>query len=183
MSCLQSAQLGTPQKVQLYLLRGRARMAVGDIAKAREGALAAHSYYPVTSYNAWKNSYPDLSDLYRVLDLVPDHSVATSLLSIPQSASTSSKDVCCDFSLFYFPLFSFLDSLRLAEDSSQLWALLCFWTPIFSCIMATCGLTWSAYYGPRSLVRLLSRQLLGSALITPDSFVLPWMDDVSAWSV
>ncbi|KAL5478706.1 hypothetical protein ACEPAI_1983 [Sanghuangporus weigelae] len=67
LSCLQVAKLGTPQRVQALLLRGRARMAAGDIGKARQ-------------------------DLYKVLELVPDHAVANSLLSIPSSGTTVNKD-------------------------------------------------------------------------------------------
>ncbi|KAL5520579.1 hypothetical protein ACEPAG_9803 [Sanghuangporus baumii] len=67
LSCLQAAKLGTPQRVQALLLRGRARMAAGDIGKARQ-------------------------DLYKVLELVPDHAVANSLLSIPSSGTTVNKD-------------------------------------------------------------------------------------------
>ena len=37
-SCLQAANLGTPQRVQALLLRGRARMASGDLIRARQGA-------------------------------------------------------------------------------------------------------------------------------------------------
>ncbi|KAH8115096.1 hypothetical protein DFH11DRAFT_1508330 [Phellopilus nigrolimitatus] len=68
MSCLQAANLGTPQRVQALLLRGRARMASGDIAKARQ------------------------ADLYKVLELVPNHAVATSLLSIPSGGGAIGKD-------------------------------------------------------------------------------------------
>lgn len=42
LSCLQAANPGIPQRVQLYLLRGRARMAAGDMSKAREGELVLH---------------------------------------------------------------------------------------------------------------------------------------------
>ncbi|KAI5120006.1 hypothetical protein M0805_008467 [Coniferiporia weirii] len=66
-SCLQAASIGTPQRVQALLLRGRARMASGDITKARQ-------------------------DLYKVLELVPDHAVATSLLSLPSSGGATTKD-------------------------------------------------------------------------------------------
>ncbi|EJD04668.1 uncharacterized protein FOMMEDRAFT_132624 [Fomitiporia mediterranea MF3/22] len=67
MSCLMAAKIGTPQRVQALLLRGRARMAAGDIGKARQ-------------------------DLHKVLELVPDHAVANSLLSIPSSSSQGTKD-------------------------------------------------------------------------------------------
>ncbi|KLO16634.1 hypothetical protein SCHPADRAFT_901298 [Schizopora paradoxa] len=62
MSCLQAAHLGIPQRIQALLLRGRARMSAGDMAGARD-------------------------DLRKVLELNPEHAVATSLLSMPSSGA------------------------------------------------------------------------------------------------
>jgi len=68
MSCLQASDLGIPQRIQALLLRGRARMSAGDMAGARD-------------------------DLRKVLELNPEHAVATSLLSMPSSGAHAPSKV------------------------------------------------------------------------------------------
>ena len=92
MSCLQAANLGTPQRVQALLLRGRARMAAGELSKARQGL-----FFPLSLSTF---VFQRRADLYQVLEIVPEHAVAKSLLSIPilNDGPSHTRDVSLLFS-------------------------------------------------------------------------------------
>ena len=77
--------------VQALLLRGRARMAAGDTEGARQGE--HRNFMGTTSSNVPQQTFLSslltlhvAKDLHKVLDLQPDHAVATSLLSITNSS-------------------------------------------------------------------------------------------------
>ena len=106
MSCLQAANLGTPQRVQALLLRGRARMASGELSRARQGA--SLSSFSSVSCNAHRPASCACEDLYQVLEIVPEHAVAKSLLSIPilnQNTNGTARDVRPSSFLPFFPFF------------------------------------------------------------------------------
>ena len=70
------------------MLRGRARMAAGDTDGARKGKHNKHLQLPEVCFVPLLTLKKLAPDLHKVLELQPDHAVATSLLAITSNAVT-----------------------------------------------------------------------------------------------